>query len=97
MENLNSNTEQILTDAEREKILLSLFKWEDWELDASSFLYKWKWAELYEKASTSESYPFIDMEIEALDKLKYDPKFKEILEKLRWIFIIDEVFLYYLI
>jgi len=85
MENLNSNTEQILTDAEREKILLSLFKWEDWELDASSFLYKWKWAELYEKASTSESYPFIDMEIEALDKLKYDHEFKEILEKTDYI------------
>ena len=85
MENLNSNTEQILTDAEREKILLDLFKWQDWDLDASSFLYKWKWAELYEKASTSENYPFIEMEIKALDKLRDDPKFKEILKKTDYI------------
>ena len=55
----------ILTNQERDQILYSLFLWKDWKVD-SSFLYKWKWAELYEKISKDETYPFIDTEIETL-------------------------------
>lgn len=84
MESLNNNTEQILTNIERDNILRILFEWKEWELDAS-FLYKWKWAELYEKASTNKDYPFIDIEIDALKKLKSDPKLRNILEKTKFI------------
>ena len=80
MENLNSNTEQILSNIERDNILRNLFEWKEWTLD-SSFLYKWKWAELYEKASTCEDYPFIDIEIDALEELKNDYNFRKILGK----------------
>ncbi len=80
MENLNSNTEQILSNIERDNILRNLFEWKEWALD-SSFLYKWKWAELYEKASTCEDYPFIDIEIDALKELKNDYNFRKILGK----------------
>ena len=80
MENLNNNTEQILTNIERDNILRILFEWKDWKLDAA-FLYKWKWAELYEKASTDENYPFINIEIEAIDELKHESKFEKILGK----------------
>lgn len=86
MESLNSNTEQILTDTEREKILYYLFEWKDWELDAS-FLYKWKWAELYEKISKDPNYPFINTEIECLSSIprRMDKKLDKIRKKLKFI------------
>ena len=55
MENLSEKTSEILTLEEKNKILHDLFEWEEWELDAS-FLYKWKWAELYEKISLAMSW-----------------------------------------
>ena len=69
-----------LSDKEKYKIFNDLFFWKEWELD-SAFLYKWKWAELYEKISKDENYPFIDIEISWLKELKLDKKFKEILNK----------------
>lgn len=71
--------EQVLTNSERDNILNSLFL-NKGEVD-SSFLYKWKWAELYEKISKDKSYPFIDIEVSCLKNLKYDQSFKKILEK----------------
>ena len=85
MENLTSNSEEILTEVERDDILSVLFEWKEGELNASSFLYKWKWAELYEKASSNEDYPFTDIEIEILEGLKSNSKFKNVLEKTEFI------------
>ena len=68
MENLNEKNNKVLTDIEKDNILRTLFEWKEWELDAK-FLYKWKWAELYEKASNNENYPFIDIEIDCLINL----------------------------
>lgn len=79
MESLNHN-EQILKDKERDTILCDLFLWKEWDLD-SSFLYKWKWAELYENISKDKSYPFIDIEVSCLRNLKYNQSFKKTLEK----------------
>lgn len=79
---LSHNTieqEQVLTNTERDNILRSLFL-NKGELD-SSFLYKWKWAELYAEISNDESYPYINTEISILEKLKQNPKFKKILKK----------------
>jgi len=80
---LKWNEEKIvekLSDKENFKIFNDLFFWKEWELD-SAFLYKWKWAELYEKISKDENYPFIDIEISWLKELKLNKKFKEILNK----------------
>lgn len=74
----------ILTNQERDQILYSLFLWKDWKVD-SSFLYKWKWAELYEKISKDKTYPFIDTEIETLKELKKNKKFIKILKKTKYI------------
>ena len=79
MESLN-HSEQILKDKERDTILSDLFLWKEWDLD-SSFLYKWKWAELYENISKDKSYPFIDIEVSCLRNLKYNQSFKKTLEK----------------
>ena len=68
----------ILSTAEKDKILQDLFS-NNWELD-SSFLYKWKGAELYKAISTDKEYPFMKMEIDCLHKLKYNPKFQKIFE-----------------
>lgn len=84
MEKFNENNDRILTDKERDEILHDLFEWEEWDVD-SSFLYKWKWAELYEKISLDEEYPFIDMEISCLEKLKNSKDFRKILESTEFI------------
>ena len=46
---LSNNTareqEQVLSNAQRDEILNDLFLWKESDLD-SSFLYKWKWADL---------------------------------------------------
>ena len=79
---LSHNTiehEQVLTNTERDNILRSLFL-DEGEVD-SSFLYKWKWAELYAEISRDKSYPFIDIEVSCLRDLKYNQSFKKILEK----------------
>ena len=85
-ENENSgpseHTNNALTDGEKDAVLYDLFKWRT--LD-SSFLYKWKWAELYEKISTDKSYPFIEIEKKLLSKLRWNPKFKAILQKTKCI------------
>lgn len=84
MEKFNEDNDRILTDKERDEILHDLFEWEEWDVD-SSFLYKWKWAELYEKISLDEEYPFIDMEISCLEKLKNSKDFRKILESTEFI------------
>lgn len=84
MENLSGNPEEILTNEERDNILNDLFLWKEWALD-SSFLYKWKGAELYANISKDKSYPFIDIEISCLENLKYKRKFKKILNKTEYI------------
>ena len=71
-----SNT---LTIDERHDILMKLFWLKEWELD-SSFLYKWNWAELYEKICNDKSYPFIDIENEYLENLRRNEKFMKILK-----------------
>lgn len=71
--------EQVLTNTERDNILHNLFL-KNGELD-SSFLYKWKWAELYAEISRDKSYPFIDIEVSCLKNLRYKQSFKKILEK----------------
>lgn len=84
MENLSEKNSEILTLEEKNKILHDLFEWEEWELDAS-FLYKWKWAELYEKISLDESYPFINIENECLEGLRSNEKFIKILKNIDYI------------
>lgn len=84
MENLSEKNSEILTLEEKNKILHDLFEWEEWELDAS-FLYKWKWAELYEKISLDESYPFINIENECLEGLRRNEKFIKILKNIDYI------------
>ena len=74
----NEHTNNVLTDRERDEVLYKLFN--RYTLD-SSFLYKWKWAELYEKISTDKSYPFIEIEKKILSKLRWNPKFWAILKK----------------
>lgn len=69
----------MLTNTERDNILRSLFL-KDGELD-SSFLYKWKWAELYAEISRDKSYPFIDIEVSYLKNLRHKQSFKKILGK----------------
>lgn len=84
MENIREWNDSILTNQERDKILYDLFRWGEWSLD-SSFLYKWKWAELYADISSDKTYPFIDIEISCLEKLKHNHKFKKILDKTEFI------------
>ena len=69
---------------ERDKILHDLFLWKEGELN-SSFLYKWKWAELYEEISKDKGYPFIDIENEALENFRYNNKFLKILNNTKYI------------
>ena len=69
-----------LTDTEKDHILLTLFWQKEWEID-SSFLYKWKWAELYDKISNDEKYPFMKTEMDCLSRLFYHPKFMKKLKK----------------
>ena len=78
METFNEDSDSTLEVEERDEILRILFKQKSWDLD-SSFLYKWKWAKLYEEASTDDKYPFIRIEIQCIEELKKDPKFKDIL------------------
>ena len=78
--NTTREQEQVLSNTERDNILNDLFLWKESELD-SSFLYKWKWADLYANISNDESYPYINTEISILEKLKQNPKFKKILKK----------------
>jgi len=84
MENIREWNDSILTNQERDKILYDLFRWGEWSLD-SSFLYKWKWAELYEQISKDTTYPFIDIEISCLEWLKNNGKFRKLLEKTEYI------------
>ena len=70
----------LLTDTEKDDILLTLFWEKEWELD-SSFLYKWKWAELYDQISNDDEYPFMKTEMDCLSRLIYHPKFKKKLKK----------------
>lgn len=84
MEKFKEENDSILNDQERDKILHDLFEWQEWKLD-SSFLYKWKWAELYADISSDKSYPFIDIEVSCLEKLKHNEKFKKILKKTEFI------------
>lgn len=76
--------EDILTSDEKCDILMKLFWLKRGELD-SSFLYKWKWADLYDKISNDKSYPFIDIENEYLAKLRYNKIFMKILENTDYI------------
>jgi len=84
MENIREWNDSILTNQERDKILYDLFRWGEWSLD-SSFLYKWKWAELYEQISRDTTYPFIDIEISCLEWLKKNEKFRKLLKKTEYI------------
>lgn len=84
MENIREKNDSILSENERDKILYDLFLRRGWCLD-SSFLYKWKWAELYEQISKDSTYPFIDIEISCLEWLKKNEKFRKLLKKTEYI------------
>ena len=79
-----NSLDDTLSPNERDQILKDLFEWREWAVD-SSFLYKWKWAELYERISKDESYPFIEIENESLEELRYNDDFRKILEKTDYI------------
>ena len=79
-----NSLDDTLSPSERDQILKDLFEWKEWSVD-SSFLYKWKWAELYERISKDESYPFIEIENESLEELRYNGKFVKILSNTDYI------------
>ena len=80
-EELLDNT---LSPSERDQILRGLFEWKEWSVD-SSFLYLWKWAELYELISKDKTYPFIEIEKNILENLRDNCEFTKILKKIKHI------------
>lgn len=84
MENLNESRIDVLTNEERDELLQNLFEWEEESLD-SSFLYMWKWAELYWEITKDPNYYFINSEISCLKNLRENEKFNQVLAKTNYI------------